>query len=221
MEEEQHGNLKAEYGKRVIVDLSERLQKDFGNGYSVQNLFYMRQFYSEYPNLVEYKQILHALRGKSDALRRKSPITDYGVSDESWKPGQLNPNLSWTQYRTLLKVKQSEARCFYEIESAKNGWSARQLERQIDSLLFERLLKSRDKKGVLALSNKGLIINKPIDIIKDPIILEFLDLPESHRLVESKLETALISKLKDFLLELGSGFAYVGRQKRLTSKHAN
>jgi len=129
------------------------------------------------------KEILHAPLEKSDVLRRKSPITDYGVSDEFWKPGRLNPNLSWTHYRILLKVKLSAARSFYEIESAKNGWSARQLERQIDSLLFERLLKSRDKKGVLALSNKGLIINKPIDIIKDPIILEFLDFPESHRLV--------------------------------------
>jgi predicted nuclease of restriction endonuclease-like (RecB) superfamily len=223
VEEEQQGNLKAEYGKRVIAELSDRLQKDFGNGYSVQNLFYMRQFYSEYPNLVENKQILHALRGELDgnekihAVRGESiAAIRHQVDDESWKPGRLNPNLSWTHYRTLLKVKHDDARSFYEIESAKDGWSARQLERQIDSLLFERLLKSRDKKGVLALSNKGLIINKPIDIIKDPMILEFLDLPESHRLNETKLETALISKLKDFLLELGSGFAYVGRQKRLT-----
>jgi predicted nuclease of restriction endonuclease-like (RecB) superfamily len=183
----------------------------------------MRQFYSEYPNLVESKQILHALRRELDVDEKLHALRGISVAaihhplgDESWKPGQLNPNLSWTHYRTLLKVKQIEVRSFYEIESAKDGWSARQLERQIDSLLFERLLKSRDKKGVLALSNKGLLISKPIDIIKDPIILEFLDLPESHRLVESKLETALISKLKDFLLELGSGFAYVGRQKRLT-----
>jgi predicted nuclease of restriction endonuclease-like (RecB) superfamily len=154
--------------------------------------------------------ILHASRGFSEE------VIHHSSGDESWRPGRLNQNLSWTHYRALIKVKLIEARSFYEIESIKNGWSARQLERQIDSLLFERLLKSRDKKGVLALSNKGLIINKPIDIIKDPIILEFLDLPESHRLVESKLETALISKLKDFLLELGSGFAYVGRQKRLT-----
>ena len=153
---------------------------------------------------------LHALRGKSIAAIR------HPLSDESWKPGMINSNLSWTHYRTLLKVKRSVARSFYEIESVKNGWSARQLERQIDSLLFERLLKSRDKKGVLALANKGQVVNNPIDIIKDPIVLEFLDLPESHRLNETLLETALISKLKDFLLELGSGFAYVGRQKRLT-----
>ena len=135
---------------------------------------------------------------------------------EDWRPGQLNPNLSWTHYRTLLKVKRIEAPHFYEIESVKNSWSARQLERQINSLLFERLLKSRDKKGVLSLANKGQAVSAPIDIIKDPVILEFLDLPESHRLVESKIETALISKLKDFLLELGSGFAFVGRQRRLT-----
>jgi predicted nuclease of restriction endonuclease-like (RecB) superfamily len=248
VEDEQQGRKKGVYGQREIAKLSDNLQTEYGNGYSIQNLRYMRQFYLEYPGLIATNKIHHAVRGelevpedttdfeirhavrgelgskeilhapleKSDVLRRKSPITDYGVSDEFWKPGRLNPNLSWTHYRILLKVKLSAARSFYEIESAKNGWSARQLERQIDSLLFERLLKSRDKKGVLALSNKGLIINKPIDIIKDPIILEFLDFPESHRLVESKLETALISKLKDFLLELGSGFAYVGRQKRLT-----
>jgi predicted nuclease of restriction endonuclease-like (RecB) superfamily len=211
VEEEQHGSFKAEYGKRIIADLSERLQKDYGNGYSTQNLFYMRQFYSEYPDLIENGKILHALRGESIGKGKL-----HAVRGKSWKPGLLNPNLSWTHYRTLLKVNRTNARNFYEIEAIKNGWSARQLERQINSLLFERLLKSRDKKGVLALANKGQAISRPIDIMKDPVVLEFLDLPESHRLVETKVESALISKLKDFLLELGSGFAYVGRQRRLT-----
>jgi predicted nuclease of restriction endonuclease-like (RecB) superfamily len=113
-------------------------------------------------------------------------------------------------------VDRPEARDFYEIEAVRNGWSARQLERQIDSLLFFRLLKSRDKKGLLALANEGQQILEPVDAIKDPYVLEFLDLPESHRLVESKLEEALISRMQEFLLELGSGFAFVGRQRRIT-----
>jgi predicted nuclease of restriction endonuclease-like (RecB) superfamily len=124
--------------------------------------------------------------------------------------------LTWIHYRVLLKVDRREARDFYEIEAVRNGWSARQLERQINSLLFFRLLKSRDKKGLLALANEGQQIQQPVDAIKDPYVLEFLDLPESHRLVESKLEEALLSKLQAFLLELGSGFAFVGRQRRLT-----
>jgi predicted nuclease of restriction endonuclease-like (RecB) superfamily len=237
VEEEQQGEFKAEYGKYVITALSERLQKDYGNGYSIQNLFYMRQFYVEYLHFIEPSKILHAVRGelgeklhalrgelkkttiersKSDAMRRKSDTENNTLRDKPWQPGQLNPNLSWTHYRNLLKVKRSDARGFYEIEASNNNWSARQLERQINSLLFERLIKSCDKKGVMRLANKGQEINKPIDIIKDPMVIEFLGLPEFHQLVETKLETALISKLKDFLLELGGGFAFVGRQKRLT-----
>jgi predicted nuclease of restriction endonuclease-like (RecB) superfamily len=233
VEEDQKGRARAVYGSRLIIDISERLQKDFGSGYSVNNLEHFRHFFLEYPELMGAEKshasrgifslsnapaIFHALRGK---LLEVGGITDaraiqHALRGESWKPGQLNPNLSWTHYRTLLKVKRREARSFYEIESIRNGWSARQLERQINSLLFERLLKSRDKKGVLALANKGQEIARPIDIMKDPIVLEFLDLPESHQLAETKVETALISKLKDFLLELGSGFAFVGRQQRLT-----
>ena len=128
----------------------------------------------------------------------------------------LHPDLGWMHYRTLLKVDRRDARDFYEIEAVRNGWSARQLERQIDSLLYFRLAKSRDKKGLLKLANLGQQVEKPVVVIKDPYVLEFLDLPESHRLAETKLEEALISKLQHFLLELGDGFAFVGRQKRIT-----
>jgi predicted nuclease of restriction endonuclease-like (RecB) superfamily len=223
--EEQQGSRKAEYGKRIITELSERLSKDYGGGYSAQNLFYMRQFYLAYPDLLAEQEILHAVRGelaeieKLHAVRGKSeevPRKSCNRYVAPWQPGTLSPNLSWTHYRALLKVKRREIRNFYETEAAKNKWSARELERQINSLLFERLLKSRDKKGVKALANKGLEPVNPIDAIKDPYVLEFLDLPESHRLVESKLEEALITRLADFLLELGTGFAFVARQKRLT-----
>jgi predicted nuclease of restriction endonuclease-like (RecB) superfamily len=115
-----------------------------------------------------------------------------------------------------MRVENAKARSFYEIEAVENNWSSRQLERQINSLLFERLLKSRDKKGLMKLATKGQEIETPRDAIKDPFVLEFLGLPEAHQLVESKLEATLIDNLKEFLLELGKGFAFVERQKRLT-----
>ena len=135
---------------------------------------------------------------------------------EFWQPGQLHPNLSWTHYRTLLRVEKPEARSFYEIEAIENRWSARELERQINSLLYERLALSKDKKGLMRLATKGQEIQQPIDIFKDPVVIEFLGLPESPRLVETDLEQKLIDNLQTFLLELGKGFAFVARQQRLT-----
>jgi len=226
VEEEQQGKLRALYGQSVLVEISHKLQKEFGTGYSIDNLELFRRFYAVYPNLISdalrrKSPAIYPARAISDAPRRKSGGKNAAALfqapyTESWKPGILNPNLSWTHYRQLVKVKSAEARSFYEIESVKHSWAARQLERQIHSLLFERLLKSRNKKGIIALANKGQEISKPIDIIKEPVVLEFLDLPEAHQLTELKVETALITKLQEFLLELGSGFAFVGRQKRLT-----
>jgi len=138
------------------------------------------------------------------------------VRSESWAPGQLHPNLSWTHYRTLLRVDKPVARAFYEIEALKNNWSARELERQINSLLYERLAKSKDKAGLLKLATKGQEIQRPADVFKDPVVIEFLGLPESPKLVESHLEEALINNLQAFLLELGKGFAFVSRQERIT-----
>ncbi len=113
-------------------------------------------------------------------------------------------------------MSRHEARDFYEIEAIRNAWSARELERQINSLLFDRLAKSRDKAGLMRLAVQGHEIARPIDVLKDPLVLEFLDLPVSPRLVESKLEQALIGNLQKFLLELGKGFAFVSRQERIT-----
>ena len=128
----------------------------------------------------------------------------------------FHPDLSWSHYRALMRVENEEARQFYEQEAARNHWNKRQLERQINTLLFERLLKSRDKDGVLQLANEGQATEHPIDIIKDPYALEFLGLPESHRLLESDLEAALTTHMQEFLLESGAGFAFVARQQRLT-----
>ncbi|HQP39203.1 MAG TPA: YhcG family protein, partial [Polyangiaceae bacterium] len=123
------------------------------------------------------------------------------------------PSLSWAHYAFLVKVENSNARAFYETEALREAWSARELERQIASLLFERLAKSRDKVKVLALAKKGHEVTLPRDVIKDPFVLEFLDLPERHTWLERDLEQAIIDRIEDFLLELGKGFCFVARQK--------
>ena len=128
----------------------------------------------------------------------------------------LRHELSWTHYRLLLRIEKGEARNFYMLESVKNNWSTRVLERQINSLLYERLALSKDREKVLELSTKGQVIQEPADIIKDPYVLEFLDLRESRNFLEKDLEHALIDKLQAFLLELGKGFSFVARQRRIT-----
>ena len=187
---EQKGKSKSEYASNLIKELSKKLSKKFNRGFSISTLKDIRKFYLTYS---EYSPIGHALRGQLKTF-----------------------NLGWIHYRALMRISSPDIRRFYEIEAEKNNWSGRELERQIDSLLFERLAKSRDKKGLMKLACKGQEITKPEDAIKDPMILEFLSIPESHRLVESKLEDALIHNLQEFLLELGKGFAFVARQKRLT-----
>ncbi len=233
VEEEQQGADRAKYGKQLIETLSKQLGKDYGPGYSVQSLFYIRQFYVGYPELLPEAEILHAARGKSGrstatrilhSLRGESSTDSptrlaavpHTAAGESWRPGRLHPSLSWTHYRTLLRVDKPEARAFYEIEAIKNRWSARELERQINSLLYERLALSRDKKGLLQLARKGQEIQQATDVFKDPFVIEFLGLPESPNLAETELEQALIDNLRAFLLELGKGFAFVARQERLT-----
>ena len=197
VEEEQAGQARAAYGGDVIAQISSRLQATFGKGFTPTNVKYMRLFYLAYPQLLETGPIRHSL------------------SDE-FKTGRLNPDLSWTHYRFLTRVASPHARSFYEIETVHNHWSVRELERQISSLLFERLALSRDKPGLMELATQGQEIQTPENAIKDPVVLEFLGLPESHRLVESDLEEALVSNLQAFLLELGKGFAFVARQQRLT-----
>ncbi len=128
----------------------------------------------------------------------------------------LRHELSWTHYRLLFRIEKGEARNFYMLESVKNNWSTRELERQINSLLYERLALSKDREKVLELSTKGQVIQEPADIIKDPYVLEFLDLKESRNFLEKDLEHALIDKLQAFLLELGKGFSFVARQRRIT-----
>lgn len=230
VEEEQKGRRRADYGRKLLLGLSERLTQAFGRGFSPDNLEAFRAFYLAYPNLIsDTPSRKLRLAEISETPSRKSPAatdtpktsnlvaeTGHTQGDQSWQPGQLHPNLAWSLYRHLLKVDAPEARAFYEIEAVKESWSARELERQIGSLLFERLAKSRDKAGVMRLATKGHEITAPADIFKDPMVIEFLGLPESPRLTESDLEQALLDQLQSFLLELGKGFAFVARQQRLS-----
>lgn len=214
VEEEQRGQRRAGYGARLLAQLSLRLTRNYGRGYSVDNLEAFRQFYLAYPQLISETVLRKStLPAISETVSRKSAAASGAAPP---RPGRLHPDLSWSHYRCLLRVGHEGARDFYEIEAVKQGWSVRELSRQAGSLLFERLAKSRDKAGVLRLASRGHEVTKPLDVLRDPLVMEFLGLPESHRLVESQLEQALIENLQQFLLELGTGFAFVARQQRIT-----
>ena len=228
VEEEQKGKARADYGARLLRGLAERLTKDVGRGFTLRNLESFRVFFQSYPDLIkahalraqlgtgEQKLIAHASRAQSGRGELNVVRILDAAHQKSWKPGMLNPDLSWTHYRRLLRVEDPSVRAFYEIEAIKCAWSAREMERQINSLLYERLALSKDKKGLLRLAKKGQEVQTPKDVFKDPMVMEFLGLPASPRLVESELEQALIDNLQAFLLELGTGFAFVSRQERIT-----
>ncbi len=201
VEEEQRGKKRADYGKTLIAELAQRLTADFGKGFTETNLKYMRQFYLTFP-------IGHALSDESSMLA--------AARDESSIRNALRSELSWTHYRLLLRIEKEEARSFYLNEAVNSRWSTRELERQINSLLYERLALSKDKWKVLELANEGQLVRTPQDLIKDPFVLEFLNVTEPHTLREKDLEQGLIDHLQTFLLELGRGFAFIGRQKRIT-----
>lgn len=207
VEEEQNGKDRAEYGKQLLKGLSEQLTNEFGKGFSLRNLEQIRKFYLIY--------------SKSETVLRTFNIQKtQTVSAElnSIKPQILLSffKLTWSHYSFLMRIDDEKERRFYEIESEKYNWSVRELKRQYDSALYKRLALSRDKEGILKLSEEGQIVEKPKDIIKDPYILEFLGLPELHQYSESELEEEIINKLEHFLLELGHGFTFVARQNRIT-----
>ena len=185
VENEQNGNIKAEYGKQVMKELSKELRKILGSGFSVSNLFNnMRRFYITYPKF-------QTLSGK----------------------------LSWSHYCELLSIENIDERNFYEKECINSNWSVRELKRQIDTSLFERLLLSEgksNKEKVYALSKEGQTINVPEDILKEPYVFEFLNLKEPKPILEKDLERKLVKHMEDFLLELGKGFMFVGTQQRIT-----
>lgn len=205
VEEEQNGKDRAEYGKNLLKDLSQQLKKEFGTGFSVENLDKMRKFYKIYSISSTLSTNLQAQVSQELSI----------VSEEALHLFQ-NFKLTWSHYTFLMRIDDEKERRFYEIESEKYNWSVRELKRQYDSALYTRLALSRDKEGILKLSEQGQIIEKPKDVIKDPYILEFLGLPELHQYSESQLEEEIINKLEHFLLELGHGFTFVARQQRIT-----
>jgi len=206
VEEEQKGKEKAKYGEQLIKKLSNDLTKRFGKGFTERNLRAIRQFYLVYPKL-------YAVRAKSLVLQNRHAMR---AKSENAKLYTLRRELAWTHFRTLMRVEDESARQFYEIETVKNNWATRELERQINSMLFERLALSKDKSKVKELAQKGHIIERPEDAIKNPYVLEFLGIPEKSYYTESHLEQKLIDHLQDFILELGKGFTFVGRQRRIT-----
>jgi predicted nuclease of restriction endonuclease-like (RecB) superfamily len=213
----QSGDERAEYGEALLDDLSEQLSKQFGRGFSVTNLRYFRLFYQSFGDRLP--EIHHSASDESALLSQDTAVADLTAAlTASPDRKGFSPNLSWTHYRALCKVENPVERRFYEIEAEKTGWSVAVLERQIHSFLFARLLKSRDKGGVLALAERGQSVSQPIDVIKQPYVLDFLDLPDRPQLRESDLETAIIENLQPFLLELGKGFAFVARQYRIAAE---
>ena len=205
VEHEQQGRYRAAYGKETLVHLSKSLTAEFGRGFSRANLEYMRKFYLVWRDRTA--QISQKPSGKlPSAVIAQTP---------SGKP-RAAFTLSWSHYVLLLTIKNPEERSFYEIESAQSSWSVPELKRQVSSGLYERLALSRNKKQVRVLAEKGHVVTRPADMLKDPYVLEFLGLEEKAAYTESDLEAAIIGKLQRFLLELGKGFLFEARQRRFT-----
>ena len=190
VEELQRGNQRADYGRALIGRLAEQLTARYGKGFSATNLAYFRQFYLAYRD-----RILHPPGGELAAA--------------------FNPNLTWSHYRCLMRVTDPEARHFYEAEAVRANWSRRDLDRQISSLFYQRMLISSADKTALEARHQSPQALRPVDVLKDPYVFEFLDLPHTAQLHESQVEVAIITRLQHFLLELGRGFSFVARQHRI------
>lgn len=213
IDNEQKGSERAKYGKQLLVNLSEVLTKEFGSGFSETNLRQMRKFYLIY----QIQQTVSAEFKKPDT-KRDTNNNEQSTPAKNGKQQTVSAEfkLSWSHYLKLMRIDQTSERNFYEIESIKNNWSVRELNRNYSSSLYSRLALSRDKKKLNELSEKGHIIEKAGDLVKDPYILEFLGLDKLEVYSESDFEERIINKLEQFLMELGNGFTFVSRQKRIS-----
>ena len=209
VEDEQGGKIRAEYGKGVLNAVSARLTARLGKGWSVENLTSMRKFYVLYSKTVTNGYEIQGTEIQTTGLEAQDENRNHRLRNHQFI-------LPWTHYLILTHVSDPEARSFYEIEASKQQWSKRQLQRQIGSGLYERLALSRDKDEVMRLATEGQVVEKPSDIIKDPLVLEFCGLKPDASYSETDLESAIISRLQDFLLEMGKGFLFEARQKRFT-----
>ncbi len=216
VEYEQRGEDRAEYGKRLLKNLSRTLTKLAGKGFSERSLELYRKFYSSYRGISQTLSAKFEPGGREELyIDSKGPIA---LKNRRIVSAELRRyySLGWSHYVVLMTVDNPDERSFYEVESIQNSWSVRELKRQVASSLYERLALSRDKTKVRELSEKGLLIEKPEDVVKNPYVLEFLNLKEQNVYTENSLEIAIIDKLENFLLELGKGFLFEARQKRFT-----
>lgn len=213
VEFEQGGKTRAEYGKSVLKRLSSQLTERYGKGWSVDTLEKARKFFILYSNSTTVSRNSCQIE-KSATVSRKSEMAKVGDEIHTFK-------LPWSHYQIIMREDNPEARSFYEIEAYNQNWSVRQLQRQVASSLYERLALSRDKDEVMRLANEGQVIEKPSDIIKNPLVLEFIGLKPEAAYSESKLESAILSRMQQFLLECGKGFLFEARQKRFTFDEDN
>ena len=209
VEEEQGGKKRAGYGEKLLIDLARKLTAKFGKGYSAQNLRNMRQFFLLYSQ----QQICQTASGISKSKKICQTVSGKLLKVED-PPRRFA--LSWSHYLKLMRIDDPNERAFYEIEAQSNHWSLRELQRQFDSSLYEWLALSRNKKKVLELARRGQVVEKPEDAMKDPLVLEFTGLPEKAAYSETDLESKLIDHIQEFMLELGKGFTFVGRQQRIS-----
>ena len=235
VEQEQSGERRAKYGEKMLKELSLYLTERFGKGFSLSTLKTTRVLYKTYVSIVNktsytigQTMIAQMDTQKSQAMlgqfknEKGQSLIDQLENGKEQAIHVLLPidkypfKLSWTHYLLLIKIKNDAERSFYEIEAYNSQWSYRHLQRQYNSSLYERLALSRDKDDIMRLANEGLVIEKPSDIIKNPFVLEYLDLREETRFTVTDLETAIINKLSNFLLEMGKGFLFEARQKRFT-----
>lgn len=204
VEEMQDGAERAAYGKRVLQGVSNILTESLGDGWSVETLTLCRKFYTTYCSKIVNSVYEIA---KTNSVNTVGQIPQF--------------SLSWSHYLVLMRIDNTDERHFYEIESQKENWSVRQLQRQYASSLYERLALSKEKTEVMRLANEGQVVEKPQDILKNPVTLEFLGLKSASIYSETKLESAIIGKLQQFLLEMGKGFLFEARQKRFSFNEKN
>ena len=217
VEDEQEGKARAAYGKQVLPILSQKLTDKFGSGWSLETLKSARKFYSVYaPQAIRSTALT-----KSDKETGKTNLVN-SVNQIQIAPAEPHQFvLSWSHYLVLMRIKDDGARSFYEVECAKQNWGVRWLQRQVGSSLYERIALSSDRDKVVRMAKEGEIIEKPTDIIKNPVTLEFLGLKPDAAYSETKLENAIIDKMQTFLLEMGKGFLFEARQKRFTFDEDN
>jgi predicted nuclease of restriction endonuclease-like (RecB) superfamily len=218
--------------RQMLLDISKDLSRDIGKGFSRTNLFYMRGFYLRFRSVqtVSERAVSGSVQTVSERIsKNKSKVKSLQLKSGGRAPHHrknsttLNvlPELSWSHYCELLKCKEELEISFYQQTAIKENWSVRDLQRQIDTALFERIALSKNAKAVMKLAANGQVIKRDTDLARDPYVLEFLNIPEHHRYTEKHLEQKIIDNLQKFILELGKGFAFIARQFRITlnNKH--